>query len=307
MTFMCLAIVAAVYSGFLYLMRLRALPVVVMRTWYTIHLVLCVLLSWFAGTVLVFAERKLHLLSKSTAQSLERCVCATTFGYWLRFNSPHIHVHWMPGSLPLSSITEQHDLCLCHTSFFDTMLHLWYVPYRYIYKAKTFAKASLRKLPLFGTVIVACGHFPVYFNSEEQNVFSVDKGKQAAVAAEVEEWLDQGGSLSFFPEGALNRTPEVLKDFRLGSFNTILSRKLALYYCVTYGNHEVWNPSLTGLPGYPANVYMYVGKYEYDPAKVDAVSLAAGLRQEMQKHLDDMMALRKRSGYLSWWKARKAE
>ncbi|KPA80631.1 putative mitochondrial acyltransferase [Leptomonas pyrrhocoris] len=307
MGLLCLAAVVAVYNGFLYLMRLRVLPVIVMRAWYTLHLVLCVIMSWFAGTVLMFAEKKLHLLSKSTSQSLERCVCAATFGSWLRYNSPHIHVRWMPGSLPWSSITKQHDLCLCHTSFFDTMLYLWYVPYSYIYRAKTFAKASLRKLPLFGTVMVGCGHFPVYFNSEEANAFSVDKAKQAAVAAEVEEWLGEGGSLSFFPEGALNRTPEVLKDFRLGSFNSIMSHKLPVYYCVTYGNHEVWNASLQGIPGYPADVYVYMGKYEYDPAKEDAVSLATGLRQEMQKHLNDMLALRERNGYKPWWKAGKAE
>jgi 1-acyl-sn-glycerol-3-phosphate acyltransferase len=307
MSLLCWVIFAVVYGGFLYLLRQRAAPVIVMRVWYTIHLVLCVIMSWFAAVVLTFAHKKLHLVSKSTAQSLERCVCATTFGCWLRFNSPHIHVHWMQGSLPWSSITKQHDLCLCHTSFFDTMLYLWYVPYRYIYSAKTFAKASLRKLPLFGSVIVGCGHFLVYFNSEEANTFSVDKAKQAAVAADVEAWLQQGGSLSFFPEGALNRTPEILKDFRLGSFNTIVRHKLALYYCVTYGNHEVWNASLKGVPGYPADVYMYIGKYEYDPEKEDAKSLSTGLRQEMQKHLDDILALRERRGYKPWWKAARAE
>lgn len=297
---------AAAYGGFLVLLRHRALPVVVMRVWYTVHLVLCVIVCWLAGNLLMLAE-ELHLIGKLTSQSLERCVCATTLGGWLRFNSPHIHVKWMPGSLPWSSITEQHDLCLCHTSFFDTMLYLWYVPYRYIYTAKTFVKASLRNLPLFGQVIVRCGQFPVYFNSERADAFSVDKAKQALVAADVEDWLNHGGSLSFFPEGTLNRSPEVLKDFRLGSFHTILSHKLPLYYCVTYGNHEVWSPSLKGAPGYPADVYMYIGRYEYDPAKEDAVSLAAGLRKEMQKHLDDMLEVRERIGYKPWWKARKAE
>lgn len=296
---------AALYGGFLYLMRQRAVPVLVMRIWFTLHLVLCVIVSWFTAMVLMVLEKKLKWITKSTSQSLERCVCATTMGLWLRLNSPHIHVHWMPGSLPWSTITQQHDLCLCHTSFYDTILYLWYVPYKYIYNAKTFAKASLRSMPLFGSVIVGCGHFPVYFNSEEATSFSVDKEKQAAVAAEVETWLGQGGSLSFFPEGALNRSPEVLNDFRLGSFNTILSHKLAVYYCVTYGNHEVWNASLKGVPGYPADVFMFLGKYEYDPNTVDARALATGLREEMQRHLDDMLALRKRNGYKPWWKPHK--
>ncbi|KAK7200259.1 Acyltransferase [Novymonas esmeraldas] len=296
-------VLAAVYGGFLCLLRARRVPVVVMRAWYTLHLVLCVIMSWFCAVVLNVLEKKAKLISSATAQSLERCVCATTFGYWLRYNSPHIRVEHLPGSLPFASITEPHDLCLCHTSFFDTMLYLWYVPYRYIYTAKTFAKASLRKLPLFGTVLVTCGHFPVYFSSEESNSFSVNKDRQAAVAAEVEVFLNNGGSLSFFPEGALNRTPEVLKDFRLGSFNTILQHKLALYYCVSYGNHEVWSPTLAGMPGYPADVYVYMGKYEYDANAVDAPALAKGLREEMQRHLDTMLAMREKRGYKPWWKA----
>ncbi|KAG5474173.1 hypothetical protein CUR178_04286 [Leishmania enriettii] len=301
MTFLSWAAFAALYGCFLCLLRERKVPLMAMRLWYTLHMVLCVVISWFCCVVLILLARA-HLLGTATSQSLARCVCATTFGYWLRFNSPHIRVEHLPGSMSFSSMTEQHDLCVCHTSFFDTMLYLWYVPYSYIYKAKTFAKASLRKMPLFGTVMVACGHFLVYFSSEDVNSFSVEKDKQAAVAANVEEFLSKGGSLSFFPEGVLNRTPEVLRDFRLGSFNTILQHKLALYYCVTYGNHEVWPPALKGPPGYPADVYVYMGKYEYDAEKVDAPMLARGLREEMQKHIDKMLSLRKKRGYKPWWK-----
>ncbi|KAG5473880.1 hypothetical protein LSCM1_04515 [Leishmania martiniquensis] len=300
------AIFAALYGSFLHLLRARRIPLLAMRVWYTSHMVLCVIISWFSCVILIWLKRA-HLLDAATSQSLARCVCATTFGYWLRFNSPHIRVEYLPGSISFSSITEQHDLCVCHTSFFDTMLYLWYVPYRYIYKAKTFAKASLRRMPLFGTVMVACGHFLVHFSSEDVNTFSVNKDKQAAVAVEVEEFLSKGGSLSFFPEGVMNRTPEVLRDFRLGSFKTILQHKLALYYCVTYGNHEVWSPFLKGLPGYPADVYVYMGKYEYDPDKLDALALARGLREEMQKRINEMLALRRERGYQPWWKTPASE
>ncbi|KAG5490326.1 hypothetical protein JKF63_00446 [Porcisia hertigi] len=293
---------AVAYGGFLHLLRRRRVALAVMRVWFTFHMLLSLIITCLFA-VLLSLLTKARLLDTATSQSLERCVCATTFGYWLRFNSPHIHVEHLPGSLPFSSITKQHDLCLCHTSFFDTILFLWFTPYRYIYKAKTFAKAGLVKLPLLGTMITACGHFLVYFNSTESTCFSVNKDKQAAVAADVEDFLNKGGFLSFFPEGALNHTPEVLKDFRLGSFYTILNRKLELYYCVTYGNHEVWSPSLKGMPGYPADVYVYVGKYEYDADKVDAPALAKGLREEMQKHVDKMLALRAKRGYKPWWKA----
>ncbi|CBZ23800.1 conserved hypothetical protein [Leishmania mexicana MHOM/GT/2001/U1103] len=293
-------IFAALYGGFLYLLRERKVPLIVMRVWYTLHLVLCVIVSWLCGVVLSLLT-KVHLLDTATSQSLVRCVCVTTFGCWLRFNSLHICVEYLPGSLSFSSITEQHNMCLCHSSFFDTIHFLWCVPHRYIYKVKTFSKASLRKLPLFGTVIAMCGHFPVYFSSPEADSFSVYKDKQAAVAVNVEDFLSKGGSLSFFPEGMLNRTPEVLKDFRLGSFKTILAHKIPLYYCVTYGNHEVWPPSLKTLPGFPADVYTYVGKYDYNPDEENAHSLSTGLREEMQKHLDKMVALREKRGPKTWW------
>ncbi|CAJ1031085.1 putative Acyltransferase [Leishmania shawi] len=292
-------IFVAVYGVFLRLLRERKVPLIVMRVWHTFHLVLCVIMSWIGAMVLHLLE-KAHLLDIATMQSLTRCVCVITFGYWLRFNSPHIRVEHLPGSLLFSSITVQHDLCLCHTSFFDTILFLWCAPFRYIYKVKSFAKASLLKLPLFGTVIAMCGHFLVHFVSTEATSFSVNREKQMAVAADVEDFLSKGGSLCLFPEGVLNRTPEVLKDFRLGSFNTILKHKLPLYYCVTYGNHEVWSPSLKGVPGYPADIYVYIGKYEYDADKVDAQSLASGLREEMQKHISKMMLLREKRGYKPW-------
>ncbi|KAG5497419.1 hypothetical protein JIQ42_03905 [Leishmania sp. Namibia] len=293
MTFLSWAVFAALYGCFLCLLRERKVPLMAMRVWYTLHMMLCVMISWFCCVVLILLGRA-HLLGTATSQSLARCLCATTFGYWLRFNSPHIRVEHLPGSMSFSSMTEQHDLCVCHTSFFDTMLYLWYVPYSYIYKAKTFAKASLRKMPLFGTVMVACGHFLVYFSSEDVNSFSVDKDKQAAVAADVEDWVKEGKSLCFYPEGALNRTPEVLRDFRLGSFNTILKHKMPLHYLVVYGNHEVWPPSFKGLPGFPADIYTYVGKYDYNPDEEDALSLSTGLRKEIQRHLDDMVAKKKR-------------
>lgn len=294
---LCLLLFIAAYAGVLYALHQRLLPVVVMRAWFTAFLLAAVVASWAGGSVLLLLSRKLKVMSRATAESLSRCVCVLAFGYILRLNSPHIRVEAMEGSLPWAAITTQHDLCLCHTSFFDTILYLWLAPFRYVYTAKTFAKAQLRSLPLFGTVVRACGQFPVYFTSDKSESFTVDKEKQAAVAAQVEAFLTAGGSLSFFPEGALNRQPEVLKDFRLGSFNTILQHRLPVYYCVTYGNHEVWHPDLKGIPGYPADVYVYIGKFEYDAGATDAKTLAKDLREEMQRHLTKMIELRNARGY----------
>ncbi|CAD2218618.1 acyltransferase [Angomonas deanei] len=303
---MSIIIATVVYLAFLYAVRQRALPVIVLRVWFTLNVVTCVILSWALCGVLTLLYKN-KVIRKETWHSLSRCVCACTFGGIMPFTCQHIHVEFLEGSLPWKEITRQHDLCLCHTSFFDTLLYLWYVPLQYIYTAKTFAKASLRNLPLFGKVIVACGQYPVYFNSDAEGSFSVEKDKQAAVAEEVEQFLKEGGSLSFFPEGALNKTPEVLKDFRLGSFKQVVAHKLPLYYIVTYGNHEVWNSKLKGIPGFPADVSIYIGEYKYNPENADPVEIARGIREEMQKHLDRMIALRAERKYVPWYKVNKTE
>lgn len=297
-------ILVGAYAAIVYGCRKRALPVTVMRAWFTFHLALSVLVSAvLCGVVFTLAYKKLGLISKSKAENLSRALTAFAFGYVFPLSCQHVQVKQLEGSLPWSSITEQHDFCLCHTSFFDTVVYLWLVPYRYIYSAKTFVKASLRKLPVFGSVVVACGQFPVYFVSEESSSFSVNKDKQAQVAAEVEEFLKVGGSLSFFPEGALNRSPEVLTDFRLGSFHQILAHKLPVYYCISFGNHEVWNADLKGMPGYPADIYFYIGKCEYDASTTDAKQLATQVRETMQKKIDEVLEIRKRTGYQPWYVA----
>lgn len=297
-------IFAGIYAGFVYLCRQRSLPIAVMRAWFTFHMALSVLCSAFlCGIVYTLAYKKLGLVSRSTAENLSRAVTAFSFAYLFRFSCQHVQVKMIEGSIPWSSITEQHDFCLCHTSFFDTLAYLWVVPYRYIYGAKTFIKSSLRKLPVFGSVVVACGHFPVYFVSEEASSFSVNKDKQAEVATQVDKYLDMGGSLSFFPEGALNRSPEVLKDFRLGSFYPIVARKLPVYYCISFGCHEVWGPDLKGMPGFPADIYFFIGKHEYDADKVDAKQLATDVRVTMQKKIDEVLELRNKAGYKVWYVA----
>ncbi|CCW67297.1 unnamed protein product [Phytomonas sp. Hart1] len=288
------------YSIFIQLLYHRKLPVWVMRLWFSINVVLQVIISCVVCQIITFLSKILNLYSLRNLHRLSIRACSIIFKYVLPFQFSHIHIEYMSGSLRWSDIKNQHCMCITHASFFDVILFLFLAPTNYITNARTFNKASLWKLPLFGYVIKACGHFPVYFTEENSSSFKVDKEKQVEVAARVEEFLNEDGSLAFFPEGALNRTPEVLKELRLGSFNTIIAHKLPIYYIITYGNHEVWPPDLKGAPGYPADIYVYLGKFEYDADAVDARFLSTALRDDMQKHLDDMIALRKKRNYEPW-------
>ncbi|KAG5490327.1 hypothetical protein JKF63_00447 [Porcisia hertigi] len=280
------------------LLHRRMMPVGLMRAWFTLHLLITVIGTHVGCRVISFFAYTLHVIPAPTAQALSRLWKHVAFKVWFATNVPHLHLVQMPGSLPYS-VLQQGAICSCHCSFLDSLLFLFIAPYSLLWNSRTFLKSSLRNLPLFGYALRCAGYFPVYFSDERSASFSVNKERQMMVSADVDEWVRKGKSLCFFPEGMMNRTPEVLKDFRLGSFNTILKHRMPLYYLVVHGNHEVWSPSLKGLPGFPADIYTYVGKYDYDPEE-DANSLAAGLRREMQKHMDDMLA-RKKLDYKPWY------
>ncbi|CBZ35963.1 hypothetical protein, unknown function [Leishmania donovani] len=281
------------YGCFLWLLHQRMLSVLLMRVWFSLHLAIAVIVTHIACRIISFFAYTLNIIPASTAQALSRFCKHVVFKVYFSANVPHVHTVQMPGSLPYS-VMQRGAICSCHCSLFDPFFSMSVIPYSVLWNGRTFLKSSLLNLPLFGYALRCAAYFPVYFSDENSASFSVDKDKQAAVAADVENWVKKGKSLCFYPEGMVNRTPEVLKDFRLGSFKTILAHQMPLYYCVSYGNHEVWPPSLKGLPGYPADVYVYIGKYDYNPDEEDARSLATGLREEMQKHLDDMVLKGKR-------------
>ncbi|KPA80630.1 putative mitochondrial acyltransferase [Leptomonas pyrrhocoris] len=298
----CLSVVGALYGAMYLLLRERKLPTVVMRVWFTVHLFVSLIVVNVGCHVFSFLTSPLHVMPIGTAQALSRSLKHVVFKYFFAPAIPHVHRVEMPGSLPFS-VLKSGAVCACHCSFFDPLLFLFTAPLSFLWRGATFFKSSLLNLPLFGYVLKCTGYFPVYFANENSPSFHVNKEKQAAVVADVEAWLGKGNNMCFFPEGVMNRDPAVLTDFRLGSFNMILAHKTPLYYFVFYGDHEVWSPSWKGLPGFPADIYTYVGKYEYDPAKEDAHSLSVGLRAEMQSRLDDMLAKRKEREYKPWYVA----
>lgn len=297
MSLVCWILFGAAYAGWLYLLRERRLPVIVMRAWFTLVLATAVVLTHVACRIIRLFSSKMSL---SRSECLCRVAKAAIFKAVFSMNIQHIRHVMMPGSLSMQD-SGRASMCMNHVSFFDSLWFLCVVPLRYIANAKTFIKSDLQNLPLFGYALKSAGYFPVYFVSAEASTFTVNKEKQAAVAANVTAFVESGGALDLFPEGAMNRTPETLKDFRLGTFNTILKYRLPLFYIVSYGNHEVWNTSLKGIPGFPADLYIDYQRFEYDAEKMDAPQLATALHAAMQKSLDNILALRRERGYVPWY------
>ncbi|ORC93461.1 putative acyltransferase [Trypanosoma theileri] len=281
------------FLGFLYVRR----PVFLARLWFTLCVGLLVLICSAICVPLNLAAKHGWIARRHT-EEIACTVSGLLLGKTLRFLSPQIRVRVMPGSLDLRGIDNRGVFCACHTSFFDMFFFLWLFPLRFMHNVKSFAKSSLWRLPLMGRVIRACGHFPVYFTSTEASTFSVDKTKQAAVTEEAETFLSRGGMLCFFPEGAVNHTPKVLKEFRHGTFNMVLKHQVPIYYIVYFGCHEVWNPDVKGIPGFPGDVFFYAGKYEYEK-NATAAEVSTGLRVVMQAKLDEILERRKEEHYIA--------
>jgi 1-acyl-sn-glycerol-3-phosphate acyltransferase len=238
------------------------------------------------------ALRAMRIIPRSVAPGL--CSVVTVLCCrWSRFASPHVPVHILPGSLPsFVAMDTPNAVLLNHASFMDTVLFMWIVNPIYMLTMKTFYKVQLEKLPLLGTVLLSSEMLPVYFVSDHNAEFRVDKEKQALVAERTERHLAAGGSVSFYPEGALNTTDvRELKPFRTGSFKILLEHRLHLYYMLHIGTPSVWRAK-EFIGGHAGTIYVYFGNIDvdYDTPGLDAEKLAELCRNQMQARLDAMHA-----------------
>jgi hypothetical protein len=86
-----------------------------------------------------------------------------------------------------------------------------------------------------------CGHFPVYFSSSKQGSFQVDREAQTKVMEDVKTFVEDGGHLSFYPEGQINREDiNSLQPFRRGSFALALQHDMELWAFLMVGASECW-------------------------------------------------------------------
>lgn len=281
--YVALSLVGA--TGFLFWTRL--LPSYVFRAWFGLTLFLMLLL---AGLLAAIARvlRRCGILS----QPRFRDALAVSFAFVMhihRFLNPHIRFVQAKGSIHWSSINSRHFLMANHQSYHDLFGGLAFLPLKYMTFVRIFFKGSLASLPIMGKLFQESGMFPVHYTSEKYEDFSVDRDRQQAVLDRVDAYLRDGGSLMLAPEGVVNRTPRQLTDFRVGSFNLAVKHKMPIYYLLYVGTSDVW-PAGARIGGYPADVYMYIGKldvnYTEGSPDLDAKALSLRLKEEMQKQLD---------------------
>ncbi|KAI5689074.1 Acyltransferase [Leishmania braziliensis] len=176
-----------------------------------------------------------------------------------------------------------------HTSFWDVYAFIVLTPLRHILNTRTLMKSSLRKIPIFGGIFDRVGHFPVHFKSDSACSFEVDKERQAQVQQAIDAHLRLGGSLAVFPEGAINKHPQVLLTFRYGTFATIIKHRMEVYYMVSVGSEKTWPLGML-YGGLPADIYIRIGAYPIDYDRDSSKSLAVGLQKRMQEVRDEIAA-----------------
>nr|CAJ2466790.1 unnamed protein product [Leishmania braziliensis] len=178
---------------------------------------------------------------------------------------------------------------LNHTSFWDPFQMIGITPTAHLMQTRTLMKSSLRKIPIFGGIFDRVGHFPVHFKSDSACSFEVDKERQAQVQQAIDAHLRLGGSLAMFPEGAINKHPQVLLTFRYGTFATIIKHRMEVYYMVSVGSEKTWPLGML-YGGLPADIYIRIGAYPIDYDRDSSKSLAVGLQKRMQEVRDEIAA-----------------
>ncbi|KPI84438.1 hypothetical protein ABL78_6520 [Leptomonas seymouri] len=274
------------------LLRMRWVPVPLMRAWFFL-VCLCLIFPTSAMTRLVVQLRRLGV-SEDCTQRL--CIVPLVFAFrgvwWL---NPQIRMHVQfdanidghPRSWQSIALHNQAFIGN-HTSFWDVFGFVCLSPLRHLLYTRTMMKASLRRIPIFGGIFDRVGNFPVYFKSDEEGHFEVDKEKQAAVQVGVDAHVRNGGNLAIFPEGAINRNPRVLLSFRYGTFTTIFEHRMTVYYLVHLGAEKTW-PRWTMVGGMPTDMHIRVGRFPIDFDAEDSKQVARRMQIFMQNVYNDLL------------------
>jgi|Transcript_35311 1-acyl-sn-glycerol-3-phosphate acyltransferase len=178
-----------------------------------------------------------------------------------------------------------------HTSFFDTVLAASVFSPSVLWRCRTYMDQALFKLPILSTVCLSIGHFPVYFKGSAEGSFSTDKDKTKEVDLRVDEHLSGGGWLCFFPEGQINKNPDVIQVFRYGGMKKAIEKDARLLFFTAVGNTSVW-PRKAQVGGLPGKVAYGVKAWAPRGAK----ALVAELREkctEEEKSMPDEALLAK--------------
>ncbi|GET85710.1 acyltransferase-like protein, copy 1 [Leishmania tarentolae] len=288
------AIIVAIACAIWYvLLRQRLVPVKVMRAWFL--LVNIVTILPVSALTKILAQLGLLGVPKYEVQRLciRPLVLAFRIVWWL---NPQIRMHVrfdLDGKgkqLSWESISLHHVAYIGnHTSFWDVYAFIALTPLRHLLNTRTMMKSSLRNIPIFGGIFDRVGHFPVYFKSDEDGNFDVDKERQAHVQEDADAHIGSGGNLAIFPEGAINKTPRSLQTFRYGTFHTIFKHRMEAYYIVHVGAEKTW-PWWTMIGGMPTDVYVRLGRFPIDYDHEDSKAVSRRMQQHMQNVYNELLA-----------------
>mmetsp|Transcript_24170 Transcript_24170/g.77961 ORF Transcript_24170/g.77961 Transcript_24170/m.77961 type:complete len:345 (-) Transcript_24170:104-1138(-) len=143
-------------------------------------------------------------------------------------------------------------LFMNHTSMLDSLFMGYVLPKDLVASTRTLAKSALFKPPILGTVFRVVGMFQVFFKNDTD--FRVDKEKQLKETKRIETHLRTGGTLTFCPEGTINRGDATkIQPLRRGSFRLAAEHTLPISIMICTGLEKVWPPSAF-LGGFPATV-----------------------------------------------------
>ncbi|KAJ9442854.1 acyltransferase [Diplonema papillatum] len=261
---------------------------------------------WFGGTTLVSL-----LLGWSVAmvcqklvatRTREAIVCSTAhvvFSFALLLN-PQITVN---ADVDWTKVPKKAFVMINHTSWLDAIVFCKVAPLTFLPHCRTLLKSTLLDLPIGGAFFRSAGHFPVYFKKDDGNNWELDKERQSPVTQQVTEFLkSEHGVLTFFPEGAVNKSPETLLSFRRGAFSYPLQYDMPIFAFIMVGNEESW--PLGGLPGNPADIDVKLFKICERPGSLpddvrSAGGLAAHCQKIMQDRLDETRASRQQKSALA--------
>lgn len=266
-----------------------------MRAWF---------MTTFIGSVataglLCRLTHLLAFLSPKRRQQISAQIAGLAFRMIFTLN-PQISIEHATDDEPawdelFSSGTQAPIVLINHTSPLDSIFYSACMPTAYIKHVKTLAKSSLFKIPGFGTILHACGHFPVFFAKETAtNNFSVDKQAQEKVAKDIETHLLEGGGLSMFPEGQLNPSDcKKLQTFRRGALQLAREKNLAVWGFLHTGIDTIW-PVKDKFGGNPGRIRFKLFKLDI-PSSVhstdDLNTFVTHVENMMQLELNLMHAL----------------
>ena len=144
-----------------------------MRGWFVFTFFMNVIVA----SILTKMVHLMFFLSKKQKNRWSRKISGFAFGNIFRLN-PHIDIQHAHDDLPEWEALNEGDqkpfVVINHTSPLDSIFFSAMAPAAQIQHLASLAKSSLFKVPFFGSLLEACGHFPVYFSTNKANLVRED-------------------------------------------------------------------------------------------------------------------------------------